>query len=138
MRRAAEGRPAAYRRPMGTWWKRDAFFMRYMWREATALGVMVYALVLAVGLVRLSQGEAAWDGWLAAMRSPASLLLHAVLLVGMVVHAHSWFDIMPKTMPMLFAGGKRVPAATITRVGWAAAAVATLVVLAAAAIWGAP
>jgi len=27
-----------YVRPMKGWWKRDPFFVRYMWREVTALG----------------------------------------------------------------------------------------------------
>jgi len=107
-----------YVRPMGRWWRRDPFFMRYMIREATALAVLAYAIVLAVGVVRLAQGEAAWNGWLAALRSPASLLLHAVLLVAMFVHAKSWFEIMPKTMPMLLVRGRRIAATTITRTGW--------------------
>jgi fumarate reductase subunit C len=63
-------------------------------------------------------------------------VLHVVLLVAMVVHAQSWFEIMPKTMPMLFVGGKRVAAATITRAGWAATAVVSLLVLAfVGAVW---
>ena len=45
-------------RPMGGWWKRDPFFMRYMVRETTAFAVVIYALVLTVGVVRLAQGEA--------------------------------------------------------------------------------
>jgi fumarate reductase subunit C len=123
-----------YRRTMGAWWRRDPFFMRYMVREATALGVLAYAIVLAVGVVRLAQGEAAWSGWLAALRSPAALLLHGVVLVAMVVHAKSWFEIMPKTMPMLFVGDRRVAGAWITRAGWALCLLASggLVVLA----WG--
>jgi len=28
-----------YLRPMGAWWRRDPFFMRYMLRESTALAV---------------------------------------------------------------------------------------------------
>ncbi len=119
---------------MRGWWKRDPFFVRYMVRETTALGVAIYAVILAVGVVRLGQGEAAWNGWLAALRTPWSLLLHAVLLVAFVVHAKSWFEIMPKTMPMLFFGGKRVEAVTITRAGFAAVILATGVVLALAAI----
>jgi fumarate reductase subunit C len=115
---------------MQGWWKRDPFFVRYMVRETTALGVAVYAVILAVGVVRLAQGEAAWNGWLAALRSPWSLLLHAVLLVAFVVHAKSWFEIMPKTMPMLFFRGRRVEAAAITRAGFAAVAVASIAVLA--------
>ena len=123
-----------YLRPMAGWWRRDPFFMRYMVREATALAVLAYAVVLTLGVVRLAQGEAAWNGWLDALRSPASLLLHAVLLVAMFVHAKSWFEIMPKTMPMLFVGGRRVAASTITRIGWAATVLASVVLIALA--WG--
>ena len=119
-----------YVRPMRGWWRRDPFFMRYMVREATALAVLAYAVILAFGVVRLAQGEAAWNGWLAALRSPWSILLHLVLLVAMAVHARSWFDIMPKTMPMMVVGGERVAASTITRTGWAATVVASLALLA--------
>ena len=121
-----------YLRPMQGWWLRNAFFRRYMAREATALAVLAYSVVLTVGVVRLAQGEAAWNGWLAALRSPGSILLHGVLLAAMAVHARSWFEIMPKTMPMMFVGGQRVSAAAITRTGQAAviAASATLLALA--------
>lgn len=116
-----------YVRPMTGWWKRDPYFMRYMWREATALGVAVYSVILAVGLMRLSQGEAAWNAWVAALKSPLSIALHAVLLVCMVIHAKSWFEIMPKTMPYLHVGGKRVAGSTITRAGWWVATATTVV-----------
>jgi fumarate reductase subunit C len=132
-RKAVARRP--YVRPMAGWWRRDPFFVRYMWREATALAVLAYAVVLTIGVVCLARGEAAWNAWLAALRTPASLLLHAVLLVAMVVHAKSWFEIMPKTMPMLFVGGRRVAASTITRTGWAAAVLASAAVLALATWW---
>ncbi|MGO9852667.1 MAG: fumarate reductase subunit C, partial [Steroidobacteraceae bacterium] len=38
-----------YVRSMRGWWRRDPFFARYMLREATAVGVLVYALILMVG-----------------------------------------------------------------------------------------
>ena len=123
-----------YVRPMAGWWLRDPFFVRYMIREVTALAVLVYAIVLMVGVARLAQGEAAFDGWLQALRSPLSLLLHAVLLVAFVVHAHSWFEIMPKTMPLIFVQGKRLAASTIQRSGWAATVVVTVIVFA-LALW---
>lgn len=118
-----------YRRPMAGWWRRNPYFFWYMVREVTAVGVAVYALVLLAGVVCLARGEAAWNAWLAAMQSPVSVVLHVLLLAGMVCHAWSWFDIMPKTMPMLFVGGSRVAAGTITRAGLIAA------VLAAAALF---
>lgn len=123
-----------YVRPMQGWWRRDPFFVKYMIREVTALAVLVYAIILMVGVVRLSQGEAAFNGWLAALRTPGSILLHLVLLASMVVHAKSWFDIMPKTMPLLFVGGHRVEGSTITRTGYVVTIVATVLVL--ALVWG--
>jgi fumarate reductase subunit C len=120
---------------MQGWWRRDPFFVRYMVREATAVAVGAYAIILAVGLLRLAQGEAAWNSYLAALRSPWSLLLHAVLLVAMAVHARSWFEIMPKTMPMIFIGERRLAARAITLGGWAAVLVASAAMLALAWWW---
>jgi fumarate reductase subunit C len=113
-------------RSMNGWWRRDRFFVRYMIREATALIVAAYALVLLAGVACLAQGEAAWNGWLAQMRSPVSIVLHVLMLAVMLYHTYSWFEIMPKTMPPMFVGGKRVTAATITMSGLAAAVAAAV------------
>ena len=127
---------APYVRPMRGWWRRDPFFRRYMLREATALAVLAYAVVLTVGVVRLAQGEAAWNGWLDALRTPLSLLLHGMLLLAMLIHAKSWFEIMPKTMPPLIVGGRRIAASTITRAGWAAAVLASIALFVFVWAWG--
>jgi fumarate reductase subunit C len=121
-----------YVRPMTDWWRRDPFFMRYMWREATAFGVAAYALVLLVGVWRLAQGEGAFDAWLRALQSWPSVAFHGVLLAAMVWHAWTWFEIMPKTMPMLHLRGERIPPRIITRTGVAAAALASLALFASA------
>jgi fumarate reductase subunit C len=122
-------RTRPYVRSMDSWWTRDPFFIAYMAREATALVVAAYALVLLVGLVRLSQGEAAWTGWLTALQSPWSVAVHIFILACFAYHTWSWFRIMPKTMPAIFVGGKALPAAAITAAGLAAAALCTVVVL---------
>jgi fumarate reductase subunit C len=118
-----------YVRPMQGWWKHNPFFVRYMVREVTSLAVWIYALILTFGVMRLGQGEAAWNGWLEAMKSPLSLMLHLVLLVSMVVHTYSWFEIMPKTMAPIVVNGERLSAARIQRTGWSVAAVAFVLVL---------
>ena len=115
-----------YLRPMKGWWRRDPFFVRYMIREATALIVAAYAIVLLVGVLALSRGEAAWNAWLAALRTPVSVVLHVLMLIAMIYHTYSWFEIMPKTMPAMFVGGKRVSAAAIIFSGLVAAVVASL------------
>jgi fumarate reductase subunit C len=109
---------------MEGWWRRNPFFIVYMIREGTAVLVVAYAVVLLFGVVRLAQGEAAYDGWLNALQSPWSLAFHLVLLVSFIYHTWSWFRIMPKTMPMILIGGRRLPPAVITGVGLGASAVA--------------
>ena len=118
-----------YIRTMDSWWKRDPFFVRYMAMEATSVLVAVYALILLVGLLRLSQGETAYKGWLDALKSGPSIFLHVVILLVFVYHLWSWFKIMPKTMPMIFVDGKKLPAETITYTGVTLAVVVNVVVL---------
>lgn len=118
-----------YVRSMNGWWKRDAYFIRYMAREFTAIFVALYAIVLLFGVVRLAQGEAAFNGWLQYLKTPWMLVFHVIVLATFAYHTWSWFNIMPKTMPIMFVGGKRVQPGTITGTGIAAAVVACLAVL---------
>ena len=118
-----------YVRPMPGWWRKNPFFVRYMAREATALVVAAYALVLLAGLLCLARGEAAYGAWLSMLRHPLSIVLHVFAFAAMAYHTWSWFEIMPKTMPPIIVGGKRVEGRVITRAGLIAAVVATVVIL---------
>jgi fumarate reductase subunit C len=90
--------------------------------------------VLLVGIVCLARGQAAYTAWLDFLTSRWSLALHLAFLVGMLVHAVTWFQIMPKTMPRLVIGGQAVPQRLITAVGLGVAA-ATFVITLIAAKW---
>ena len=109
-------------RPMHGWWRRNPSYKRYLVREATSVFVGAYALVVLWGLVRLAQGEASFEAWLAVLRSPLSIALHAALLAAFVVHTVTWFVIMPKTMPPVVVLGHRLAASTVTAAGIGAAA----------------
>lgn len=114
---------------MDGWWKKNPYYVEYMVHEGTALFVAAYALTLLVGLVRLGQGEAAWNGWLEAMKSPLSLVCHLAFLVAIVYHAFTWFKLFPLTMPPIIVSGKRVGPAVVVGSGWTAAIVAALALL---------
>jgi len=118
-----------YYRSMDSWWKRDPYFLRYLAMEATSVLVAVYALILLIGLFRLNQGELAYNGWLEALKSPLSIGLHGLILLVFVYHTWSWFKVMPKTLPVLYLGGAKVPQSAITWTGVAVAAVSNLLVL---------
>lgn len=109
-----------YLRPMDGWWRRDPFFIRYMAREATAIFVVIYAMILLVGVLRLAQGEASFDGWVASLRGETAIALHVIVLVAFVYHTITWFSIMPKTMPPIVVGGKKLSPGMITGLGHAA------------------
>ncbi|MDX9838790.1 MAG: fumarate reductase subunit C [Azoarcus sp.] len=123
-----------YTRPMDGWWRKNPFFVEYMIHEGTALFVAAYALVLLAGVVCLASGEAAWNGWSAVMKHPLALVFHVVVLAMISYHSWTWFRIMPKTMPPLVVGGKRVAPAMITGGGIAATVVASLILL--GLVWG--
>jgi len=118
-----------YVRTMDGWWKRDAFFMRYMAREATAIFVVIYAFVLLAGVVQLARGEAAFAAWVAALHSPASIAMHVVLLAAFIYHTYTWFEIMPKTMPPIVVAGRKLSPGVITGAGLAASAVLSIALL---------
>lgn len=123
-----------YVRPMEGWWKKNPYFIEYMVHEGTALFVAAYALVLLVGAVRLAQGEAAWNGWLAALQSPLALVFHFVVLAMIAYHSYTWFKIMPRTLPPVIVAGKRLSAAAITLAGLTAVVVCSLVLY--GFVWG--
>ena len=91
----------AWQRPMTGWWRRRAVHRRYMLREASALFVTAYAVLLLAGLACLLRGEAAYAAWRALLASPVSIGLHALALPFLAYHAVTWFQVMPKTAPPL-------------------------------------
>ncbi len=119
-----------YVRSMDGWWRKNPFFMRYMAREASAVFLAIYAVILLTGLLRLSQGPAAYEAWLAALTNPLVIVFHCVALLAVAYHAYTWWKVMPKTMPMLHVGGRRIPEITLSTVGWAAWLAASLIVYA--------
>ena len=125
----------AYVRSMDGWWRRNPFFMRYMVREASAVFLAVYAVILLFGVFRLAQGAAAYNAWFAALTHPLAILFHWVALLTVGYHAYTWWKVMPKTMPMLHVGGRRVPEIALSAVGWAATIGASVVVYALVRWW---
>lgn len=129
MKLRAIGKRRPYLRPMAGWWRKNPYFVEYMIHEGSALFVALYAMVLLVGLLCLTHGEAAWNDWLSALRSPLSITGHLLLLGVMLYHTWTWFNIMPITLPPIFVGGKRLSAATITSGGLVASVFASVALL---------
>ena len=120
-----------YVRPMEGWWRKNPFFVRYMIREGSSVFLAIYALILLVGLLRLSQGEAAWDAWRSALVHPVSILFHWAALLTVGYHAYTWWMVSPKTAPHIRIGAREIPECLIAAGGLAGTVGASIVVYAA-------
>jgi succinate dehydrogenase subunit C len=123
-----------YVRPMDGWWRRDSFFLWYMARELTAPFVALYSVILLVTVMRLAQGRESFDAWVANLRGEGFIFLHVVLFLVFLYHTWTWFAIMPKTMPPIVVGGRRLAPGEITGAGIAASVVVSIALL--AFFWG--
>ncbi|MFZ3247407.1 MAG: fumarate reductase subunit C [Pseudolabrys sp.] len=126
--------PRSYLRPAESLWWAYPPYLAYTLREVTGVAVAGYALVLLAGLICLASGESAYAAWLGFLKSPWSLALHLLFLIGMIAHVWSWFQIMPKTMPRLVIGGRVLPQKWITTAGLVVAMVAFIIALL-VAVW---
>src|SRR6185503_11792770 len=77
-----------YVRPMDGWWRRNPYFVRYMVREGSSVFLAAYAVILLIGLLRLSQGPAAWDAWRGVLGQPLSIVFHWLALLTVSYHAY--------------------------------------------------
>lgn len=106
-----------YKRPMAGWWRRNPYYLWYMLREASCVVITVYALVLLVGLWRLTQGEVRYEDWLERLGRPWAIVFHALAFVLVAYHSWTWFKIMPKTMPRVPVPDGAIVAAGVAAIG---------------------
>ncbi len=116
-----------------TWWLGHRRYVVYMIRELTSLFVALYCVLLAVGLVRLAEGQAAWDGFVAAISRPWAVLFQLLCLAFAAFHSVSWFAVTPKAMPLRIKG-EAVPPRTIVAAHYVIWAALSLLVLVAAGL----
>ena len=109
-----------YVRPMRGWWRKNPFYVRYMIREASSVFLAIYTVILLVGLLRLTQGEAAYEAWRAALTSFGSVVFHGLALLTVGYHAYTWWKVAPKTAPDLRFAGRPFPQLVMTAGGWLA------------------
>jgi fumarate reductase subunit C len=91
-----------YVRPVSRigWYFKHPRYLRYMSREVTCIFIGAFALLMVCALERLSQGQAAYEAFLAAITGPWSILGLLLVLVFAVHNATSWFNVTPKALPV--------------------------------------
>lgn len=119
-----------YDRSMKNWYvhaRRPYHF--YLVRELTCIAVGYFAMLLICGLFRLQAGEEAFNAFIECLRSPWMIIINLCTAGLIAFHSVTWFMVMPKTMPFIFIGGKRLPARLITAGGLGAFGAASAALL---------
>jgi fumarate reductase subunit C len=114
------------------WWLKNSAYRRYMLREATAIPLLLYCLLLMSGIYRLTQGSDAFAAWLIMLRSPWAVALHSLAFAAALFHTWTWFALVPKIL-VIQTRRLRVDGKYIKFAHWIGAALCflTLLILAA-------
>lgn len=101
------------------WWVKNPYYRFYMLREGTAIPLFLYALLLLYGVYALTQGESAFNQWVAMLRSPGMIVFQLIAFIAAVFHAFTWFELVPKILVLRF-GDFRVPDFLVKASHWGA------------------
>jgi len=107
---------------------KQLFYTKYMLREGSSVLITLYSLILAWGVLRLSQGEVAFNAWMEALQNPFAIILHLIALAFALYHTITWFSLAPKAVA-LWIKGKRIEDNVIVSLHYAAFIVATVLCL---------
>jgi fumarate reductase subunit C len=97
-----------YVRPYpSTWWLQYRPYFLFMVRELTSVFVLLFALHLLSGVIAISQGEPAWNAWVARASASKTLMLGGLLtLFFLLYHSVTWFIAGAAVTPLKFGDFK--------------------------------
>jgi fumarate reductase subunit C len=102
------------------WWTQRTSYLLFIVRELTSVAVALVAVLLLFLVRAISQGEGAYQQFMAALKSPIMLVLSVMTLVGLLFHSITWFNLAPKAM-VIKLGKSRLPGVLIALanyIGW--------------------
>jgi fumarate reductase subunit C len=101
--------PKAYRPRMSAFWYLDRWpYLLFVLRELSSFFVAYFAVVILVQICALSSGPEAYAQFQAWMRNPLIITLNGITLAFVLLHAVTWFNLVPRVM-MRQVLGRRLP-----------------------------
>lgn len=97
-----EVREAVWKR-RGGWWTHNRRYVLFMLREAGGSLSAVYGLILLGLLITFHEGPTAYANYLSLLQTPPMLVLQAVILLFVLVHAGTWFYLIGKSQAAMSA-----------------------------------
>ena len=112
-----------------TWWLKRWPYRIFILRELSAVFLAAYVVLLLVLVSKVHDGAKAFEDYLDVLQSPVLVAFHVVALLFMLLHTVTFFQAMPKGMP-LRRGEERVPPALMIGANYVAWLVVTVIVAA--------
>ena len=75
----------------GAWWARMGPYRLFAAREFSSVFVATFSVIMLVFLWKLSQGRAAYEGFLRWLKLPWVVTGSAIILVALLYHTATWF-----------------------------------------------
>ena len=110
------------------WWLERLAYGKFITRELTSLAVGYAAVLLMLQVWVLSRGPATYERFQGFLGSTPVLIFHGVVLLFLLFHSVTWFNLAPKAL-VLRLGRRRVPDAIVLAGHYAAWLVATALVI---------
>ena len=110
------------------WWLGRRSYLAFILRELSSIFV-AWSVVYLLLLVRaVSRGDSEYEQFLAWSGRPVVLVINAVSLCFIALHAITWFNLAPQAMVVRVLG-KRVPGSLITASNYLAWALSSALVV---------
>lgn len=116
------------RQRSATWFLKRPTYVLFILRELSAVFLAAYTVVLLVLVTKVHDGPHALRSFESTLKSPGLVVLNSVALAFALLHAVTWFQAVPKALP-LRRGETKVPASLLITAHWFAMLVVSAILL---------
>ena len=110
------------------WWNRSWPYRIFLLRELSAVFVAIYMVLLLVLVQQVRDGARSFDDYLDVLQSPVLWVFHVVALLFALLHTVTWFQAVPKGLPIKI-GERRVPPLQLIAGNYVLWAIVSVIVL---------
>ncbi|MBM3140185.1 MAG: hypothetical protein FJZ92_08215 [Chloroflexi bacterium] len=118
------------RRRSRRWFIERWAYQRFVLRELSGVVLAAYMVLLLLLVSSVHAGGQAFADHVTTLRSPLMIAVHVILVLFALLHTVTWFQAVPKGLP-LRRGEEKVPPALMIGANYVAMAGATVIIVAA-------
>jgi fumarate reductase subunit C len=101
------------RQTSNTWFMTRWPYQIFMLRELSGVFLAGYTILLLLLVANVHNGANAFTDFRNTLRSPALIVFNAVAFLFALLHTVTWFQAMPKVLPLRYGRDRRVARALV-------------------------